>query len=51
MEDKETPTEQRKEATNMTDKELDDELQRPTDDWGMDVQREALRRLLEQANL
>lgn len=46
----ETPKDWRKELTEMDDEELIDELQRPTDDWKMDVQREALRRLLEKAN-
>ena len=42
--------EQRKEVSDLTDEELMDELQRPTGNWKEDVQREALRRLLEKAN-
>ena len=36
----------RKEIKDFTDEEMDDELQRPTQDWNLDVTREALRRLL-----
>ncbi len=34
------------EIQNLTDKELLDELNRPTHDWKLDVMREALYRLL-----
>ena len=36
----------RKDVTNLSNEELDDELQRPTSDWKEDVLRETLRRIL-----
>ena len=40
----------RKDIKNLSDAELDDELQRPTSDWNEDVLRETLRRLLKNAS-
>lgn len=42
------PSKQRKEVKNLSDTDLDDELQRPTGDWKEDVLRESLRRILNQ---
>ncbi len=39
-------TKWRKEITNLSDKDLLDELQRPIGDWQEDVGRETLRRIL-----
>lgn len=37
----------REEISNLSNVDLDDELQRPTGNWNEDVTREALRRILD----
>lgn len=43
---KDKPTKQREEVRKLSDEELFDELQRPTDNWKEDVIRETLSRIL-----
>ena len=47
--EEEIPTKMRKEVKGLSNIDLDDELQRPTDNWKEDVLRETLRRILENA--
>ena len=44
--EKDKPTKQREEVRKLSDIELFDELQRPTDNWKEDVIRETLSRIL-----